>query len=339
MVSETLLVLTLALQLSGALAPAAAPACEATQPPHEGSQATVASGARSKIASKRVNAERLLADARALSADEMEGRASGTPGGARARAYIARRFKETGIRPLFGDEFEQPFEMKARRAGEKRAGVNLVGYVRGSKEPGRFIVVTAHYDHLGVKGGQIYNGADDNASGVAALVALASHFNRERPRHSVVFAALDAEEEGLQGAYALVEKLTNERRDVALNVNMDMVGHSERGELYAAGTFHTPSLKPTLESVAARAPVRLLFGHDRPEQKRDDWTSQSDHFAFHRVGLPFVYFGVEDHKDYHRPTDDFDTLTPDFFVGAVETIIDALGALDENLSRAATKRK
>ena len=96
---------------------------------------------------------------------------------------------------------------------------------------------------------------------------------------------------------------------MALDVNLDMVGHSERGELYASGTYHTPSLTPALERVAARAPVKLLLGHDRPEQGHDDWTNQSDQYAFHKAGIPFVYFGVEDHKDYHKPPDDFETLT------------------------------
>jgi Zn-dependent M28 family amino/carboxypeptidase len=187
---------------------------------------------------------------------------------------------------------------------------------------------------VGVRGGKIHNGADDNASGVAALLQLAARFAREPPRHTLVFAALDAEEKNLQGGEALVARLTRERREVVLNVNLDMVGHSEKGELYAAGTFHNPTLRPALERVAARAPIKLLLGHDRPEQGRDDWTKQSDHYAFHRARIPFVYFGVEDHKDYHQPTDDFETITRDFFVGAAETIHAALAELDASLAPA-----
>ena len=277
-----------------------------------------------------VDAGRLLEDVRVLAADEMEGRAAGTEGGRRARAYVLRRFKEAGLKPL-GASFEQPFALKAP-AGSKAEGVNLVGYVRGTQSPEQFVVVTAHYDHVGVRGGKVYNGADDNASGVAALLQFAAHFARRPPRNTFVFAALDAEESGLQGAFALVARLREERRDVALNVNLDMVGHSEKGELYAAGTYRNPSLKPALEHVAARARVKLLLGHDRPEQGHDDWTSQSDHFAFHRAQIPFVYFGVEDHKDYHQPTDDFDTITRDFFVAAAETILLAVRELDAGLA-------
>jgi Zn-dependent M28 family amino/carboxypeptidase len=279
--------------------------------------------------SSKIDSAQLLEDVRVLSGDAMEGRAAGTPGAARARSHLQGRFTRAGLKPLFGQTFEQSFSLGGRAEGE---GVNLVGHVAGRRQPARLVVVTAHYDHLGVKNGQVYNGADDNASGVAALLQLAAHFTREPPAHTMVFAALDAEEIGLLGASALVEALRKEGREVALNVNLDMVGHSERGELYAAGAHHTPALRPILEKVAAAARVKLLLGHDRPELGHGDWTRQSDHFAFHREKIPFVYFGVEDHKDYHRPSDDFETLTADFYVRAAETILDALRSLDENLN-------
>ena len=295
--------------------------------PKEGAQK--AEAAKPVEQQKKIDAARLLEDVRALSADSMEGRGAGTKGGELARAYVVRRFTETGLAPLWSS-FEQPFGLPS-----KGRGVNVVGYVRGAKYPERLIVVSAHYDHLGVKEGKVYNGADDNASGVAVLLQLAAYYSgAARPEHSLVFAALDAEELGLVGAGELVRKLKAEKRDVALDVNLDMVGHSERGELYASGTYHTPALRPALERVAAGAPVRLLLGHDRPGQGHDDWTNQSDQFAFHKAGVPFVYFGVEDHKDYHRPTDDFDTLTRDFFVGAAETVLEAVGALDADLAAA-----
>jgi len=307
-----------------------ASSCGAAQPARQQPKQAPAQAAPAKPAgAKQIDAARLLEDVRTLSADAMEGRGAGTKGGALARAYVERRFKEAGLAPLWSS-FEQPFELPS---GGK--AVNLVGYVRGTKYPERLVVVSAHYDHLGVRDGQIYNGADDNASGVAVLLQLAAHYaGAARPEHSLVFAALDAEELGLIGAYALVRKFKAEKRDVALDVNMDMVGHSERGELYAAGTYHTPALRPALERVAAAAPVKLLIGHDRPEQGHDDWTNQSDQYAFHKAGVPFVYFGVEDHKDYHQPTDDYDTLTLDFFVGAAETVLDAVETFDGELEAA-----
>ncbi len=291
-------------------------------------------------ASKTVDTAQLLEDMRVLSADAMEGRGTGTKGGAMARAYVARRFADAGLKPL-GASFEQEFKLPAGGEGKGagRSGVNLVGYVRGSKHPERFIVVTAHYDHIGVREGVIYNGADDNASGVAVLLQLAARAGgARRPEHSVIFAALDAEELGLLGARALVRQLQGEKRSVALDINLDMVSRSERGELYAAGTHHTPALRPSLERVVARAPVKLLLGHDRPDQGHDDWTNQSDQFPFHKAGIPFVYFGVEDHKDYHKPTDDFEAVPKDFFIHVAETILDALETLDAELDAATGAR-
>jgi hypothetical protein len=298
-------------------------------------------GSKAQAESKTVDAERLLEDVRLLSADAMEGRGTGTQGGAMARAFVVRRFAELGLK-AFGDSFEKPFRVaggrRGGRPGAEVSGVNVVGYVQGRAHPERYIVVTAHYDHLGVRGGQVYNGADDNASGVAALLQLAAHFSRERPDNSLIFAALDAEEIGLLGARSLVAWLREQKLDAALDVNMDMVSHSERGELYAAGIYPTPALAGPLKEVAARSRVRLLLGHDRPEQGHDDWTNQSDQFAFKEAGVPFVYFGVEDHEDYHKPSDDFDTLTRDFFVGAAETVLEAVRALDADLDAAKAKR-
>ena len=318
-----------------------------------------------------INAEQLLEDVRILSADAMEGRGAGTRGSAMARAYIERRFADAGLKPL-GASYEKTFSLsgdagnkkdagektkdagkKAKDAGKKAkdeskkekgaekkeaTATNIVGFVRGKTHAERYIVVTAHYDHLGIRNGQIYNGADDNASGVAVLLQLAARFAREQPDNSIIFAALDAEELGLKGAFALVSELQAEKLKVALNFNLDMVSHSERGELYASGAYHTPALRPLLEAVATRASAKLLLGHDRPEQGHDDWTQQSDQFAFHLAKIPFVYFGVEDHEDYHKPSDDFETITPAFFVHAAETMLDALQTLDANLSTISTPK-
>jgi len=277
-----------------------------------------------------VDSARLLGDVRVLSADSLQGRATGTAGGEKARRYVAAALERAGLKP-FGASYAQPFEFTAPDSARRR-GANVVGYVQGSADSGRYIVVSAHYDHLGVRAGQVYNGADDNASGTATLIALAQYFAAHRPRHSIIFAAFDAEELGLQGARAFVARPPVPRSGLAVDVNMDMVSHSDAGELYVAGTHHYPALTPFVERVAARAPVKLLRGHDQPSlPPGDDWTSSSDHGPFHAVGIPFVYFGVEDHKDYHKPTDDFATITPAFFTKAAETIADFVIELDRNL--------
>ena len=275
-----------------------------------------------------VDSTQLLADVRVLAADSLGGRRTGTEGGRKAQAYLLEAFKARGIQPFEGG-YAQPFTFEGS-GGKAVGGVNLVGYVRGRAQPDAFLVVTAHYDHLGRRGGRVYNGADDNASGTAGLLAVAEHFAQHPPRHSMIFAALDAEELGLRGARAFLDDPPAEKDRIVLNVNLDMISRSEAGELWAAGTYHYPSLKPPLERVAARSDIRLRLGHDRPDlPSGDDWTTASDHGPFHEAGIPFVYFGVEDHAGYHKPSDDYENITPAFFTGAVRTIIDAITELDQ----------
>jgi len=279
--------------------------------------------------SKIIDAAKLLNDVQILSADDMEGRKIGTKGGEKAREYVAKRFAESGIK-AFQSNFVQPFDSK-NRDGSTVSGANVVGYIEGKKYKDKYIVVSAHYDHLGIVKGEIYNGADDDASGTSALFALAEYFAKNKPQHTIIFAAFDGEESGLRGARAFVETPPVAKEQIVLNINMDMIAHNDKNELYAAGTFPYPQLKPTLEKIAKSAKIKLLLGHDRPELKENDWTNQSDHFAFHQAKIPFIYFGVEDHKDYHRPTDDFANINQEFYVRAVETILEAMKALDKEL--------
>jgi hypothetical protein len=275
----------------------------------------------------------LLEDVRRLAADDMEGRRTDTPGGARARAYVVQRFRASGIQP-FGSGYEMPFAYSDGRGQSVRHGVNVVGRIVGSRDAGSYLVVSAHYDHLGVQGGAVYNGADDNASGTAALFALAKHFSTHRPAHSLIFAAFDAEEAGLRGSRAFLENPPVSRSSILMNVNIDMIGRDSRRILYVAGTFLNPFLKPLIERVAATAPVTLLAGHDNPGVRGvEDWTRDSDHWTFQAAGIPAIYLGVEDFEQHHKPTDDYETLTADFYIDAVETCLAVVNALDVNWMR------
>ena len=277
--------------------------------------------------------DKAIDDIRTLSADDMQGRAPGTPGSEKARAYILSRFKEIGLAPI-GATFEQPFEF-AKRDGTKLQGINLVARIKGTK-PGKAMVVSAHYDHLGVRNGEIYNGADDNASGVAGLLAVAEAFKAKPPKHDVIFAVVDAEESGLRGAKAFAAAPPVPLETIALDVNFDMLSKNPKNELYVSGASPFPFLKPILVKVATTAPVTLKLGHDTDaDGKQNNWTNQSDHYAFGEKGVPWVYFGVEDHPEYHKPTDDFATVPQDFFKRSVATVIQASLALERDLDEVA----
>lgn len=275
-----------------------------------------------------VDSAQLMKDVSILSSDKMEGRMVGTKGSREAQLYIIQRFEQIGLEKK-NNTYEQSFFFSNN--GERIMGTNIMGYLPGKLND--WIVISAHYDHLGiaknpVNGDSIYNGADDNASGVAGLLAIASYFKQHRPQHNLLFVAFDAEEEGLQGSKAFIDQSKDIIKNIRLNINMDMISHSSAHELYACGTHQFPKLKPFLEKADSNANAKLLLGHDDPNQGKDNWVNQSDQGSFYAVGIPFIYFGVEDHPDYHRVTDEFKTITPAFFYGAVQLIIKATQNLD-----------
>jgi Zn-dependent M28 family amino/carboxypeptidase len=303
--------------------------------------AMAAGQAAQTAATPRVDVDRLIADVRTLSDRGLEGRQTGSEGNRRARAFILHRFRELELQPVAGTHEQKfPFTTRSKGANVPTAntsvlqGTNLMGMIRGSAEPDRFVLIGAHFDHLGRKGHEIYPGADDNASGVAGMLAAASWFAHHPPQRSVVFVAFDAEEEGLQGARHFVKDPPLDLTKIVAMVNLDMIGRGDANTLWAAGTHHYPALKPPVVEAARSRTIEVMFGHDRPKAEAGgmaDWTNSSDHGPFHVVGVPFLYFGVEDHPDYHKPTDTADRIPRAFFAEAVTLVIDVIERLASSL--------
>src|SRR5262245_21975656 len=198
---------------------------------------TVAAGGQAPQESPKssvIDSAQLLADLRVLSSDEMQGRRLGTAGGEKARAFIVERFKASGVLP-FGVSYESAFSFTGRGNVQER-GANVVGRIDGKRAARRYIVISAHYDHLGVRNGVVFNGADDNASGTAALFAIAKYFSAHKPENSLIFAAFDGEELGLQGSKAFVKQPPVDARLLALNINADMIGRAPDDKLFVVGT-------------------------------------------------------------------------------------------------------
>ena len=108
-----------------------------------------------------------------------------------------------------------------------------------------------------------------------------------------------------------------------------MVARADKGELYAVGPYHFPELAGLVDNVAERSPLTLKRGHDSPDWGDQDWSLLSDHAPFLRAGYRILYLGVEDHADYHKPTDTFDRVDPATFARAVDTIILVAEAADD----------
>lgn len=261
-----------------------------------------------------------------LSSDELQGRKTGEPGNLIARNYIIDAFLSQGLEVLL-----QPFSFERR--GSAYDAVNIIATIRGTENPQNYIAITAHYDHVGigkpVDNDSIYNGADDNASGVAALLVMTKYFKENPPKNSLLFIALDAEELGLQGAKYFVE--ANSEKNIKFNINMDMISRNENNEIYICGSRFTPSLKNYFSNIPQNTfPIKFTLGHDGLDGK-DDWSTQSDHFHFYRNNIPFLYFGVEDHPGYHQPSDTFENIHPDFYYQVVKFITNTIADLDSKI--------
>ena len=266
----------------------------------------------------------LLHHVKTLSSDAFEGRRTGTKGGFKAEKYIIEHFKKSKALPLLPN-YEQPFSFTSE--GKHYDGKNVLGFIKGTLHPEKYIVISAHYDHEGIKNGQIYNGADDDASGVSALFTFADYFKIHPPKHSVILAAFDAEELGLQGSKYFVNHPIIPIKQIKVNLNMDMISRSDKKELFAVGTVFNNTLKALVKEHTYSKKIHFLTGHDEGHLE-ENWTYSSDHASFHKKGIPFLYFGVEDHKDYHQPTDDFENIQPAFYIEAVKVILSVFEKID-----------
>tara|TARA_R110002126_G_scaffold12196_20_gene53215 strand:+ start:1083 stop:2144 length:1062 start_codon:yes stop_codon:yes gene_type:complete len=310
--------------------------------------AQLAANAKPVAAQQRLDHQQLLADLNWLAHPDRQGRKPGTAGGIAARNWLAEQFADIGLQPAGTDGYLQPFSVKRhfvfRRwlrgksaivpAAENAA--NVLGQLPGLNPALKPIVVTAHYDHMGVENGQVFAGADDNASGVATLLELARYFSKHPTAHPLLFVALDAEEGGLQGAVALFKHQLLSPGQLAFNINMDMLSRDTEQLLFAVGSYQQPGLLPLLQQLQQQSAVKVIAGHDRPWYRAGnthDWTLSSDHGIFHQQQVPFIYFGVADHNDYHTVGDTADKVDRDFYVQVSETILSFIQLLDQQLSQ------
>lgn len=269
----------------------------------------------------------IVSDLQYLASDTCAGRKPGTAGHAAAEERILMRLR--AATDSFDNSLLQTFEGK--KINGTNEGRNIVGWVKGKKYPGRFIVISAHYDHLGKTGAGTFYGADDNASGTACLLALARYYQLHPGNYSMVFAFFDREESGLEGSSDFARRFSaaKGKENVVFNLNMDMIARSDKSEIFASGLSHNPAYKYIVDEVQPKTNVKLLMGHDTGNNT-DDWTNQSDHYAFYKLQVPYLYIGVEDHPDYHRPSDTWQRVNLSRYIENCNMVALMTGILDSH---------
>jgi len=282
-----------------------------------------------------------------LAADDLGGRAIGTTGEQKAAEYLAQEFEKLGLTPMGTDGFFQEFTVSKPSnpheeavIGTDGAGVtgrNVVAF--SDKKADKTIVIGAHFDHLGM-GGQgslhrgdsaIHNGADDNASGTAALLALAKIFKYETLKSNILFIAFSGEENGLWGSNYFVKNPTIDLKTVNYMINMDMVGRlNAEKSLAVHGVGTSPSFPPVLDPINADS-LKLV--------PSESGVGPSDHTSFYLQDLPVLHFFTGQHADYHKPSDDADKINYEGLVQVVRYISRLIAGLDAEPKLAFTKTK
>ncbi|MCW8833749.1 MAG: M28 family peptidase [Colwellia sp.] len=250
----------------------------------------------------------------------------------KAQNYIISELKKSHVN-AFQNTFQHSFIYK--RSFTSKQGNNIIGYIKGKEFPERYIVLSAHYDHLGKKHQKIYNGADDNASGVAALLYFATRISQSPLKHSVIFLFTDGEEVNLLGAKAFVNQQGSLLSNVKLNMNLDMIAGSEhtRRLRFIAKDLDELLNESSLERFTfLQSKLKLKKGFRSQQARgadRRQWYEASDHSAFYHAGIPFIYFGVGTHKNYHTQNDTYDNVNLDFFIASCESIYQLLDFFDK----------
>ena len=256
-----------------------------------------------------------------IAGPEMEGRNAGTEGEVRAGNYISNYYKELGINGPKGNYFQViPGGTFSRVQGDMR---NVMGFIEGAEKPEEIVVISAHYDHDGIKNGQLYPGADDDGSGTVAVMEIARIFREAekkgiKPKRSILFLHVSGEEKGLLGSKYYSDNPIFPLANTVANVNIDMIGrvdndHDEatRDFVYVIGS---EMLSSDLHKAVLAANEGLGINLDMRYNTPDDpnrFYYRSDHYNFAKHNIPSVFFFNGVHADYHRPTDTPDRIEYD----------------------------
>ena len=284
-----------------------------------------------------------------LADDKLEGRQTGSEGEKKAYEYIAQRFSDLGLEQKGVNGYFQTFSFKPKTDPHQEVsytvegndstitGTNVVGFI-DNKAP-YTVIIGAHYDHLGygAEGSlyrgeekQIHNGADDNASGVAVMLNLASKLKNANKNNNYLFLAFSGEEMGLLGSNYFTKNATIDFKNANYMLNMDMVGRLKQDStmaVYGVGT--SPIFKQVINS--SNKEFKII--------ENESGTGPSDHTSFYNSDIPVLHFFTGQHEDYHKPSDDSETLNYEGMEKISSYIFDIITELDDDGKLAFRKTK
>ena len=268
--------------------------------------------------SNSITPEELKEHLYTFASDEFEGRETGEPGQKKAAEYLKNEYKELGIpSPLGGDDYFQEIPGSYFTRGNIKDTENVVAYIEGSTMPEEVLVISSHYDHVGIdEEGRIYNGADDDGSGTVAILEIAEAFKQAKengvgPKRSILFLNVTGEEKGLVGSKYYTENPIFPLEQTVTDLNIDMIGRVGEGMedagdyVYLIGSDKlSTELHEISESVNEKYLNLNLDYTFNAENDPNRFYYRSDHYNFAKHDIPIIFYFNGVHEDYHKHTDD-----------------------------------
>lgn len=276
---------------------------------------------------KTINAEDLKKHLYIVASDEMQGRNTGEAGQKKAGKYLIEQYQKNQIvspkgaasyyQAIPASYFQKSFSPKL---GDSE---NIWAFIEGSEKPDEILVISAHYDHVGMKNGEIYNGADDDGSGTVALLEIAKAFQQAKmegngPKRSILFLHVTGEEHGLHGSRYYTDNPLFPLGKTIADINIDMIGRRDEAHnasndyVYVIGSDYLSTDLFNAVENANKEHVNINLDYkynDRSDPNR--FYYRSDHYNFAKNNIPSVFFFNGVHADYHQPTDEADKIEYD----------------------------
>jgi Zn-dependent M28 family amino/carboxypeptidase len=267
-----------------------------------------------------ITADQLKTKLYIVASDEMGGRDTGSKGQKKAGKYLINQYKKSGISyPKGAKNYYQPVPaayLNAKRNENLPDSENIWAYIEGSEKPNEVLVISAHYDHVGIKNGDIYNGADDDGSGTVAILQIAQAFQKAKkeghgPKRSILFLHVTGEEHGLHGSRFYSENPLFPIANTIADINIDMIGrrdieHTDTNNyVYVIGAdrLSTDLHNITVAQNEKYTHLDLDFKFNDPKDP-NHFYERSDHYNFAKNGIPAVFLFNGVHEDYHQKSDE-----------------------------------
>tara|TARA_R110000868_G_scaffold81202_3_gene230049 strand:+ start:482 stop:1498 length:1017 start_codon:yes stop_codon:yes gene_type:complete len=274
-----------------------------------------------------ITADELKTHLYIVASDEMEGRETGSAGQKKAGEYLINQYTKEGLSyPKGATNFYQavPAEFLNKKGRSRlNDSENIWAYIEGSEKPDEVLVISAHYDHVGVKNGNVYNGADDDGSGTVALLEIAQAFQKAKkeghgPKRSILFLHVTGEEHGLLGSQYYSENPLFTVANTIADINIDMIGRRDKEHVdtnnyvYLIGADRLSSDLNTicLEANDKYIQMDLDLKYNDPKDP-NHFYERSDHYNFAKFGIPSVFLFNGVHADYHQKSDTPDKIEYD----------------------------